>query len=94
MERQRIYNSILLLWICRLLCIEQNQSAYIFFRKSDFFFLSICELHCVLPYHALNSEVANFETPCVFYEYNMEQVLIQIISNSNSLYRVLVNGWE
>jgi hypothetical protein len=35
--------------------------SYIFFRKSDFFF----ELHWVLPYHALNSEFANFETPCI-----------------------------
>jgi hypothetical protein len=30
------------------------------------FFLSIYDLHRVLPYHALNSEFANFETPCIF----------------------------
>jgi hypothetical protein len=41
------------------------QSAYIFFRNSEFFFLSIYGLHWVLPYHALNSEFANFETPCI-----------------------------
>jgi hypothetical protein len=26
---------------------------------------SIYELHWVLPYHTLNSEFANFETPCI-----------------------------
>jgi hypothetical protein len=32
---------------------------------SDFFFQVFFELHWVLPYHALNSEFANFETPCM-----------------------------
>jgi hypothetical protein len=29
------------------------------------FFLSIYGLQWTLPYHALNSEFANFETPCI-----------------------------
>jgi hypothetical protein len=27
---------------------------------------SIYKLHCILPYHALNSEFVNFETPVFF----------------------------
>jgi hypothetical protein len=30
-------------------------------QRSEIFF----DLHWVLPYHALNSELANFETPCI-----------------------------
>jgi hypothetical protein len=59
-----------------LLCIEQNQSAYIFFTKSEFFFF---ELHWVHPYHALNSKFANFETPV----YNLFlSILLAVVQNT------------
>jgi hypothetical protein len=32
-------------------------------QEERFFFLSIYKLHWVLPYHALNSDFDNFETP-------------------------------
>jgi hypothetical protein len=41
------------------------KSPGIFFRKNEFVFQVFFELHWVLPYHALNSEFPNFETPCI-----------------------------
>jgi hypothetical protein len=36
-----------------------------FSRRAKFFFKVFFELHWVLPYHGLNSEFENFETPCI-----------------------------
>ncbi|CAH1378669.1 unnamed protein product [Tenebrio molitor] len=33
------------------------------------FFQVFFELHWVFPYHSLNSELANFETPCSSHEH-------------------------
>jgi hypothetical protein len=34
-------------------------------QEERFFFKVFFELHWALPYHALNSKFANFETPCI-----------------------------
>ncbi|CAH1365183.1 unnamed protein product [Tenebrio molitor] len=36
-----------------------------FSGRAIFFFKVFFELHWLLPYHALNSELANFEIPCM-----------------------------
>jgi hypothetical protein len=50
-------------------------------QEEQFFFEVFFELHWVLPYHALNSEFAIFEIPCVLFVFkSIPKVLSRAIN--------------